>query len=74
MTNREVREHCRIDGESEKLLETAIKRINLSARSFFRILKVSRTIADLAGSGAIEKAHLMESLSYKNLYRLYNMQ
>ena len=74
MTNREVRDHCRLDTESEKLLETAIKKINLSARSFFRVLKVSRTIADLAGSRSIEKAHLLESLSYKNLYRLYNLQ
>ncbi|HPA73839.1 MAG TPA: hypothetical protein PKY31_16325, partial [Spirochaetota bacterium] len=45
-----------------------------SARSFFRILKVGRTIADLAGAEAIAKAHILEALSYKNLHRLYNMR
>ncbi len=73
MSNGEVREHCRLDGETERLLEGAIRRMNLSARSFFRILKVSRTIADLAGAAGVEKAHLLESLSYKCLQRLYTL-
>ena len=71
MTNQEAKSYCGLDAESERLLESAIKKMNLSARSFFRILKVSRTIADLAGSIRIEKPHLLESLSYKSLHRLY---
>jgi len=74
MSNQQVRDCCRLDCETEALLETAIKRLNLSARSFFRILKVGRTIADLAGAEAIAKAHILEALSYKNLHRLYNMR
>ncbi|MCX7679785.1 MAG: YifB family Mg chelatase-like AAA ATPase [Spirochaetes bacterium] len=73
MTNREVREFCRLDESSEELLESAMKKMNLSARSFFRILKVARTIADLDFSEKIEKKHLLESISYKNLHRLYNL-
>ncbi len=73
MTNREVREYCRLDPESENILETAVKKMNLSARAFFRILKVARTIADLAGSENIQSAHVLESISYKNLHRLYNL-
>jgi magnesium chelatase family protein len=71
MTNQEAKQHCGLDNDSERLLESAIKKMNLSARSFFRILKVSRTRADLAGSPRIEKPHLLESLSYKSLHRLY---
>lgn len=73
MTNREVREYCRLDVRSEQLLESAVKKMNLSARSFFRILKVARTIADLAGNDEIQTPHILESLSYKNLHRLYNL-
>ncbi len=73
MTNDEVKRFCRIDDDSEKLLETAIMRMNLSARSFFRILKVARTVADLAASVTIEKSHMLEALSYKNLQRHYEV-
>lgn len=72
MAAEEIREHCRIGGETEVMFEGAIRRMNLSARSFFRILKVSRTIADLEGSDHIEKGHLLEALSYKNLQRSYD--
>ena len=73
MTNDEVKEHCVIDHETEDLLENAIRRMCLSARSFFRILKVSRTIADLEGAGSIAKRHLLEALSYKSLQRNYEL-
>ena len=59
--------------DMETILEIAIKRLNLTARSFFKILKVSRTIADLAGCEEIQKGHLLEALSYKNLHRNYEL-
>jgi magnesium chelatase family protein len=47
--------------------------MNLSARSFFRILKVARTITDLDDTEFIEKRHILEALSYKNLQRYYEI-
>ncbi len=73
MTSDEVKEFCAINAECESILELAIKRMNLSARSFFRILKVSRTIADLDSAENIEKRHILEALSYKNLQRYYDV-
>lgn len=73
MTNSEVRLFCGIDPETEGILGMAIKKMNISARGFFRILKVSRTIADLDGGGGIEKKHILEALSYKNLQRNYDL-
>jgi len=73
MTNDEIKEHCAVDPESERIFESAVKTMNLSARSFFRVLKVARTIADLAGSPSISKGHLLEALSYKNLQRHYDV-
>jgi magnesium chelatase family protein len=55
------------------VLDLATRRMHLSARSFFRVLKVSRTIADLEGTQNIEKKHLLEALSYKNLQKNYDV-
>jgi magnesium chelatase family protein len=66
-----IRKHCAISAEGEKLLETAIQRLGLSARAHDRILKVSRTIADLQGSVAIETNHLSEAIQYRTLDRSY---
>ena len=66
-----LRKHCAISAEGEKLLETAIQRLGLSARAHDRILKVSRTIADLEGSGSIESKHLSEAIQYRTLDRTY---
>ncbi|MFQ5816495.1 MAG: YifB family Mg chelatase-like AAA ATPase [Terriglobia bacterium] len=66
-----IRKYCQIDAESEKLLETAITRLGLSARAHDRILKVARTIADLEGSVQLQPKHLSEAIQYRTLDRTY---
>jgi magnesium chelatase family protein len=66
-----IRKHCAISAEGEKLLETAIQRLGLSARAHDRILKVSRTIADLEAAPSIEPNHLSEAIQYRTLDRTY---
>jgi magnesium chelatase family protein len=73
MTNHEVKRYCRLSSETEHVFELAMRRMNLSARSFFRVLKVARTIADLDMSDSVEKRHVLEALSYKNLQRNYDI-
>ena len=67
--NREVDLYCRLDKASTDLLETAIEKLGLSARAMHRILKVTRTIADLAGTEEICTAHLAEAINYRRLDR-----
>lgn len=71
MTPRLIRRFCRIEAESEHLLESAMTRLGLSARAYDRILKVSRTIADLEGSDEIRTQHLAEAVGYRSLDRTY---
>jgi len=71
MTPRMIRRHCAIDAESEQMLERAMTRLGLSARAYDRILKVSRTIADLEGSDDIRSAHVAEAVGYRSLDRTY---
>jgi magnesium chelatase family protein len=71
MTPRLIRKYCRIDGESETMLERAMTRLGLSARAYDRILKVSRTIADLDDTDAITSAHVSEAVHYRSLDRTY---
>ncbi|HEV3253645.1 MAG TPA: YifB family Mg chelatase-like AAA ATPase [Candidatus Acidoferrales bacterium] len=71
MPPRLIRKFCAIGAEGEKLLETAIQRLGLSARAHDRILKVSRTIADLEASPGIEPRHLSEAIQYRTLDRTY---
>ncbi len=73
MTQEEIRIHCRLKPDAEAVLETAVKRTNITARSFFKVLKTGRTIADLAGLDSIEKHHILEALSYKNLQKNYDV-
>jgi magnesium chelatase family protein len=61
----EIRRHCELDGASQSLMKAAMRQLNLSARGYHRVLKLARTIADLAGSGAIGAAHLAEAIQYR---------
>lgn len=61
----EMRAYCRLNGESVELLKAAVARLHLSARAYNRVLKVSRTIADLAASERIELPHVAETLQYR---------
>jgi magnesium chelatase family protein len=61
----EVREQCRIDDAGKSLLKAAMRQLQMSARAYHRILKLARTIADLAGSASIETVHLAEAIQYR---------
>ena len=61
----EIRDHCDLDAAGQSLIKAAMRQLNLSARAYHRILKLSRTIADLAGSERIEAAHLAEAVQYR---------
>jgi magnesium chelatase family protein len=69
MSPRLIRKYCGIDSRSKALLENAITRLGLSARAYDRILKVSRTLADLEGKSAIESSHISEAIQYRTLDR-----
>jgi len=65
-----IRKYCQLDISSEDLLKTAITRFNLSGRAYDRILKLSRTIADLKQSANIETSHIAEAIQYRNIDRI----
>lgn len=69
MSSRQLREHCRLEREAETLLKSAVIHLGLSARSYDRILKVARTIADLEGVTAIKADHIAEATQYRALDR-----
>jgi len=69
MGTREIRRYCSVKDDAEKLLETAINKLGLSARAYSRVLKVGRTIADLAAAENIEASHIAEAIQYRSLDR-----
>ncbi len=64
---KEIDKYCVLDAASENLLKQAINRLNLSARAYHRILKVARTIADLADIEKINNLHVAEAIQYRRL-------
>ncbi len=69
MTALNLRKHCELDAAGNRILEFVTDRLGLSARSFNRILKVARTIADLEGSESIRDQHLSEAIQCRSLDR-----
>ncbi len=69
MQARHVRQFCRISPEVKELLRAAIQQLSLSARAYDRILKLSRTVADLDGKESIELSQLAEAIQYRALDR-----
>jgi magnesium chelatase family protein len=69
MSHSQIRKHCAIDASLGDLLQQAMEQLHLSARAYDRILKVARTIADLAAADRIEAPHLLEAIQYRSLDR-----
>ena len=61
----EVRQFCQLDEPSQRLMRAAMRQLHLSARAYHRVLKLARTIADLAGAADIAPAHLAEAIQYR---------
>ena len=71
MGRREIERHCHLNDEALGVLHVAMSDMNFSARAHDRIIKVSRTIADIEGSAAIETVHIHEALQYRTLDRQF---
>ncbi len=69
MQSRHIGRYCKLDASGEQLLEQVTSRLGLSARSYTRILKLARTIADLAGQEMIQRQHLAEAVQYRSFDR-----
>lgn len=70
LTSKEVQLHCKLSNEQQEFLQKVIEKLKLSARSYHKILKVARTIADLEGSAEIGQKHIAEALNYRAMDRL----
>ncbi len=71
MKANDIKKHIKVDESIEKTMELAFKRLNLSARAYYRILKVSRTIADIENSKEIKLEHVLEALQYRGMEQKY---
>lgn len=71
MTPRATREFCKLTDDANAILKMSFESLGMSARAYDKILRIARTIADLAGSGFIESTHIAEALSYRSLDRKY---
>lgn len=69
MTPRFIKKYCELDSAGNRMLELVTDRLGFSARTYNRILKVSRTIADLAGSERVCEEHIAEAIQYRSLDR-----
>ncbi len=69
ITGKELQRHCRVEGPAKTMLRQAVDSVGLSARAYDRILKVSRTLADLSGAESIEEDHVSEAIQYRSLDR-----
>jgi magnesium chelatase family protein len=69
MTSRDLRRYCRLSQPVESVLRQAVTRLGLSARAYHRVLKIARTVADLAGAAELTTTHVSEAIQYRSLDR-----
>ena len=65
MSSEAVKRFCALDNETKQIIKEAVEKLHLSARAYFRLLKLARTIADLASSESIKTSHMAEALQYR---------
>jgi len=70
LTNKEIEKYCKLDAQQVAILEQAIRQLGLSARAMHRIMKVTRTIADLDDCETTQPQHLIEAVSFRRLERM----
>jgi magnesium chelatase family protein len=71
MRPKDIQKYCALPADAQDMLKMAISELHFSARAYDRILKVSRTIADLAGSAGIQAQHVSEAIQYRTLDRQF---